>query len=59
MLTVQSLPFLAAVAIAGLEGSRFNKFAYWRGIETKIATELSRPAAGASEQRSNVVTPDV
>ena len=58
VLAVQSLPFLAAVMIAGLEGSRFNEFAYWRGIEAKIATELSRPAAATSEQPSNIVTPD-
>ena len=57
VLAVQSLPFFAAVAIAALEGSHFNEFAYWRGIEAKIATELSRPAT-ASEQPSNVVTPD-
>jgi exo-beta-1,3-glucanase (GH17 family)/cellulose synthase/poly-beta-1,6-N-acetylglucosamine synthase-like glycosyltransferase len=54
VLAVQSLPFFAAVAMAAIEGSRFNEFAYWRGIEAKIATELSRPAA-ASEQ----LTPDV
>ena len=35
VLVVQSLPFLAAVAIAALEGSRFNEFAYWRSIEAK------------------------
>jgi exo-beta-1,3-glucanase (GH17 family)/cellulose synthase/poly-beta-1,6-N-acetylglucosamine synthase-like glycosyltransferase len=58
VLAVQSLPFLAAVMIAALEGSRFNEFAYWRGIEAKIATELSRPAAATSEQPSNIVTPD-
>jgi exo-beta-1,3-glucanase (GH17 family)/cellulose synthase/poly-beta-1,6-N-acetylglucosamine synthase-like glycosyltransferase len=58
VLAVQSLPFLAAVMIAALEGSRFNEFSYWRGIEAKIATELSRPAAATSEQPSNIVTPD-
>jgi cellulose synthase/poly-beta-1,6-N-acetylglucosamine synthase-like glycosyltransferase len=40
VLVVQSLPFLAAVAIAALEGSRFNEFAYWRGIEAKVAATL-------------------
>jgi exo-beta-1,3-glucanase (GH17 family)/cellulose synthase/poly-beta-1,6-N-acetylglucosamine synthase-like glycosyltransferase len=40
VLVVQSLPFLAAAAIAALEGSRFNRFAYWRGIETKVAAVL-------------------
>jgi exo-beta-1,3-glucanase (GH17 family)/cellulose synthase/poly-beta-1,6-N-acetylglucosamine synthase-like glycosyltransferase len=61
VLVVQSLPFLAAVAIAALEGSRFNEFAYWRGIEAKIATALSRPAAGGRSQEPgvrNILTPD-
>jgi cellulose synthase/poly-beta-1,6-N-acetylglucosamine synthase-like glycosyltransferase/exo-beta-1,3-glucanase (GH17 family) len=46
VLIVQSLPFLAAVAIAALEGSRFNSFAYWRSIEARIATAL--PSADAA-----------
>ena len=45
VLVVQSLPFLAAVLMAALEGSRFNAFGYWRGIETKIA--LAMPTAAA------------
>jgi exo-beta-1,3-glucanase (GH17 family)/cellulose synthase/poly-beta-1,6-N-acetylglucosamine synthase-like glycosyltransferase len=45
VLVVQSLPFFAAVAIAALEGSRFNDFAYWRGVEAKVAETLPRPAA--------------
>jgi cellulose synthase/poly-beta-1,6-N-acetylglucosamine synthase-like glycosyltransferase len=40
VLVVQSLPFVAAVAIAALEGSRFNAFAYWRGIEARLAALL-------------------
>jgi hypothetical protein len=44
VLVVQSLPFLSAVAIAALEGSRFNEFAYWRRIEVKVAETLPRPA---------------
>jgi exo-beta-1,3-glucanase (GH17 family)/cellulose synthase/poly-beta-1,6-N-acetylglucosamine synthase-like glycosyltransferase len=40
VLVVQSLPFLSAVAIALVEGSRFNTFAYWRGIEAKVADLL-------------------
>jgi len=40
VLIVQSLPFLAAVAIAALEGSRFNEFGYWRTIEAKVASAL-------------------
>jgi exo-beta-1,3-glucanase (GH17 family)/cellulose synthase/poly-beta-1,6-N-acetylglucosamine synthase-like glycosyltransferase len=42
VLVVQSLPFVAAVATAVFEGSRFNEFAYWRAIESKIDTVLAR-----------------
>ena len=45
VLVVQSLPFLAAVALATVEGSRFNEFAYWRSVEAKVAETLPRPAA--------------
>jgi cellulose synthase/poly-beta-1,6-N-acetylglucosamine synthase-like glycosyltransferase/exo-beta-1,3-glucanase (GH17 family) len=47
VLVVQSLPFLAASAIALIEGSRFNQFAYWRTVEAKVAGTLPRPAAAA------------
>src|SRR5207244_606813 len=49
VLVVQSLPFLAAVAIAALEGTRFNEFAYWRRIEAKVAETLPRPSAAVAE----------
>ncbi len=45
VLVVQSLPFLAAVTIAVLESSRFNTFAYWRGIRARVA------AAGPRRRR--------
>ena len=44
VLVVQSLPFIAAVAIAMVEGTRFNEFAYWRRVEAKVAETLPRPA---------------
>jgi hypothetical protein len=44
VLVVQSLPFIAAVAIAAIEGTRFNEFAYWRRVEAKVAETLPRPA---------------
>jgi cellulose synthase/poly-beta-1,6-N-acetylglucosamine synthase-like glycosyltransferase/exo-beta-1,3-glucanase (GH17 family) len=44
VLLVQSLPFLAAVTLAMVEGSRFNEFAYWRHVEAKVAENLPRPA---------------
>ncbi|HEY2534981.1 MAG TPA: glycosyltransferase [Xanthobacteraceae bacterium] len=43
VLLVQSLPFLSAVVIALIEGTRFNSVAYWRGIEAKAA-DLIPPA---------------
>ncbi len=41
VLVVQSLPFVAAVALAAIEGTRFNNFAYWRGLETKLVTKVA------------------
>jgi exo-beta-1,3-glucanase (GH17 family)/cellulose synthase/poly-beta-1,6-N-acetylglucosamine synthase-like glycosyltransferase len=32
VLLIQSLPFLAAAALAALEGSRVNDYAFWRGL---------------------------
>jgi exo-beta-1,3-glucanase (GH17 family)/cellulose synthase/poly-beta-1,6-N-acetylglucosamine synthase-like glycosyltransferase len=40
VLVVQSLPFLAAVGLAGLEGTELNSFAYWRALEAKVAALL-------------------
>jgi exo-beta-1,3-glucanase (GH17 family)/cellulose synthase/poly-beta-1,6-N-acetylglucosamine synthase-like glycosyltransferase len=37
VLMVQSLPFLAAVAMSLLEGSRLNSFAYWGALEARLA----------------------
>ena len=37
VLVVQSLPFLAAVAMSLLEGSRLNSFAYWGALEGRLA----------------------
>jgi hypothetical protein len=43
VLVVQSLPFLAATAIAAIEGTRFNSFPYWRAIAAKAAVLLPQP----------------
>jgi cellulose synthase/poly-beta-1,6-N-acetylglucosamine synthase-like glycosyltransferase/exo-beta-1,3-glucanase (GH17 family) len=48
VLVIQSLPFLAAVFVALLESTRFNEFAYWRGVEAKVASTLPQPAAAAA-----------
>jgi exo-beta-1,3-glucanase (GH17 family)/cellulose synthase/poly-beta-1,6-N-acetylglucosamine synthase-like glycosyltransferase len=45
VLVVQSLPFLSAVALALIEGTRFNSFAFWRGIEAKAGELLPQRRA--------------
>jgi exo-beta-1,3-glucanase (GH17 family)/cellulose synthase/poly-beta-1,6-N-acetylglucosamine synthase-like glycosyltransferase len=49
VLVIQSLPFLAAIALAVIEGSRFNEFAYWRSVEAKVAVNLQGPAPVIAE----------
>jgi hypothetical protein len=41
VLVVQSLPFIAATAIAVVEGTRFNSFPYWREISAKAAVRAA------------------
>ena len=45
VLVVQSLPFLAAAGIAALERSRANEFAFWKGLEGRLAEFLPRRSA--------------
>lgn len=45
VLAVQSLPFLATVALAVLEISRVNEFATWRSIEAKFGELFARRPA--------------
>ena len=47
VLVVQSLPFIAAVALALIERSRFNDFATWRAVDRWMALRPSRRAARA------------
>jgi hypothetical protein len=54
VLVVQSLPFIAAVALAAIEGTRFNSFVYWRELEAKlapIAAKLTTKAVALLPQR--------
>ncbi|MFD2180802.1 glycosyltransferase [Rhodoplanes azumiensis] len=50
VLVVQSLPFLSAVALAGLEGSPLNDYAVWRNLQARTAELLGlappQPATG-------------
>src|SRR6476469_3872039 len=56
VLVVQSLPFLAAVAIGALEASRFNSFAYWHGIRARIALPGRAVVAKAPTDQKSVVS---
>jgi exo-beta-1,3-glucanase (GH17 family)/cellulose synthase/poly-beta-1,6-N-acetylglucosamine synthase-like glycosyltransferase len=49
VLVVQSLPFLSAVALAVVEGTRFNSFAYWRRMEA-----IANPAKLSADNRVGV-----
>jgi hypothetical protein len=44
-LAIQSLPFLASVALAALESSRVNDFAFWHGLEARLGQMLTRRPA--------------
>ena len=55
VLVLQSLPFLAAVAIALLENSRTNSFAFWRNSAVRTAEliglrPVSLPTVGSQSQ---------
>jgi exo-beta-1,3-glucanase (GH17 family)/cellulose synthase/poly-beta-1,6-N-acetylglucosamine synthase-like glycosyltransferase len=56
VLVVQSLPFLAAVAIGALEASRFNSFAYWQAIKARIALPGRAVVAEAPADQKSVVS---
>jgi glucan 1,3-beta-glucosidase len=61
VLVLQSLPFLSAVAIAILESSRINSFAFWRNSAVRTAELIGlRPVAlptvaGSSQQVASEV----
>jgi hypothetical protein len=44
---IQSLPFLSAAALAALETSRANDFAFWRALGLRLADVLPRRTAVA------------
>lgn len=57
-LIVQSLPFLASVALASLEGSRANDFAFWHGLELRFSQMLTRRPAPAKTPAPAAVPAD-
>jgi len=56
VLVVQCLPFLAAVILASLEGTRFNSFSFWHGIEGRIEAAIGAKAADLLPQSQEVIT---
>jgi len=48
VLIVQSLPFIAALALAAIERTPLNDFAYWRTLEGRFGEALGRRAAIAT-----------
>jgi hypothetical protein len=50
VLLIQSLPFLAAAALAVLEASRANEFAFWTAIAARFAEVLPRRTSVARQE---------
>jgi hypothetical protein len=57
VLAVQSLPFLAAVALAGIEDSRVNSFAFWRAVEAKVAAKAAIILPQSQKVMTQVIQP--
>ena len=57
VLVVQSLPFLAAAALAGIEGSRFNSFAFWRSVKAKIGAKAAVILPQSQKVMTKVIEP--
>ena len=57
-LAVQSLPFLASVALATLESTRANDFAFWQGLEARLGQVLTRRRAAIQPPAIAPVTAD-
>ena len=48
VLVIQSLPFVAAVALAVIERTRLNEFGYWRTLDARVDALFGRQAPAAS-----------
>jgi exo-beta-1,3-glucanase (GH17 family)/cellulose synthase/poly-beta-1,6-N-acetylglucosamine synthase-like glycosyltransferase len=57
VLVVQSLPFLSAAAIALIDGSTANDFAFWRNLEARLVALIPRRLAKAPTAIENRVEP--
>jgi hypothetical protein len=58
-LIVQSLPFVASVALACLEGTRANDLAFWHGLEARLGNVLTRRRAASAASPVVPVVPVV
>src|SRR5262245_47075624 len=54
VLVIQSLPFLAAAALAVLETSRANDFAFWTAAAARLAELMPRRAARVAPQETAI-----
>jgi hypothetical protein len=56
VLVLQSLPFLSAVALALLENSRINQFAFWRNARIRSAELIGIRPVGVQRQIAGATT---
>jgi len=57
VLMVQSLPFFAAVAIAALDGTRLNDFAFWREGVERLGRLVALPGGRQAVTAGEIVMP--
>jgi glucan 1,3-beta-glucosidase len=58
VLMVQSIPFLAAVALAAFETSGINDFVVWRNLETRLLEALPLLPRRNPINQAAAVTPE-
>jgi cellulose synthase/poly-beta-1,6-N-acetylglucosamine synthase-like glycosyltransferase len=56
VLVVQSLPYIASIGMAVIERTRFNEFAYWRGVSVRLA-DLHRRRTTITKSVKNAFAP--
>jgi exo-beta-1,3-glucanase (GH17 family)/cellulose synthase/poly-beta-1,6-N-acetylglucosamine synthase-like glycosyltransferase len=57
VLLVQSLPFLSAAALAGLEGRTINDFAFWASLRRKLRPAIAAQAPALANVMAEVPAP--
>jgi len=57
VLVIQSVPFVAALGLAIIERTRLNDFAYWRGLEARVAELLPIMRRNATVAEATRVAP--